>query len=73
MKKLQDEADRLGKSSFAFAFYMDTQKEERERLNNRFSDLEAKLLDSEYERSLWEEQARLDREYERRKEIFLDQ
>ena len=31
MKKLQDEADRLGKSSFAFAFYMDTQKEERER------------------------------------------
>merc|ERR1712107_528931 len=25
------EADRLGKSSFAFAFYMDTQKEERER------------------------------------------
>jgi len=31
MKKLQDEADALGKSSFAFAFYMDTQKEERER------------------------------------------
>ena len=31
MKKLQDEADRLGKSSFAFAFYMDRQKEERER------------------------------------------
>ena len=31
MKKLQDEADRLGKSSFAFAFYMDTQKEERAR------------------------------------------
>jgi tetratricopeptide (TPR) repeat protein len=31
MKKLQDEADRLGKSSFAFAFYMDTEKEERER------------------------------------------
>ena len=26
MKKLQDEADRLGKSSFAFAFYMDTQR-----------------------------------------------
>ena len=31
MKKLQDEADRLGKGSFAFAFYMDTTKEERER------------------------------------------
>lgn len=31
LKKLQDEADRLGKSSFAFAFYMDRQKEERER------------------------------------------
>lgn len=31
MKKLQDEADRLGKSSFAFAFYMDRQKDERER------------------------------------------
>merc|ERR1711991_836849 len=31
MQKLRDEAERLGKSSFAFAFYMDTQKEERER------------------------------------------
>lgn len=31
MQKLRDEADRLGKSSFAFAFYMDRQKEERER------------------------------------------
>jgi len=31
MQKLKDEADRLGKSSFAFAFYMDRQKEERER------------------------------------------
>merc|ERR1711871_575406 len=31
MTKLQSEADRLGKSSFAFAFYMDRQKEERER------------------------------------------
>merc|ERR1712107_550930 len=31
MQKLREEADRLGKSSFAFAFYMDTQKEERER------------------------------------------
>jgi elongation factor 1-alpha len=31
MKKLQEEADRLGKSSFAFAFYMDNQKAERER------------------------------------------
>merc|ERR1712046_401523 len=31
MQKLKEEADRLGKSSFAFAFYMDTQKEERER------------------------------------------
>lgn len=31
MKKLQDEADRLGKSSFAFAFYMDTTAAERER------------------------------------------
>ena len=31
LKKLQDEADRIGKSSFAFAFYMDRQKEERER------------------------------------------
>merc|ERR1711879_1097662 len=31
MQKLKDEAERLGKSSFAFAFYMDTQKEERER------------------------------------------
>lgn len=31
MQKLKDEAERLGKSSFAFAFYMDRQKEERER------------------------------------------
>jgi len=31
MQKLKDEAKRLGKDSFAFAFYMDTQKEERER------------------------------------------
>jgi elongation factor 1-alpha len=29
--KLKEEADRLGKGSFAFAFYMDRQKEERER------------------------------------------
>ncbi|EDQ89626.1 uncharacterized protein MONBRDRAFT_36952 [Monosiga brevicollis MX1] len=31
MQKLKDEAERLGKGSFAFAFYMDRQKEERER------------------------------------------
>jgi len=31
MEKLKQEADRLGKGSFAFAFYMDRQKEERER------------------------------------------
>jgi len=31
MKKLREEADRLGKGSFAFAFYMDNQKDERER------------------------------------------
>jgi elongation factor 1-alpha len=31
MQKLRDEAAKLGKSSFAFAFYMDVQKEERER------------------------------------------
>ena len=31
MKKLRDEAERLGKGSFAFAFHMDQQKEERER------------------------------------------
>lgn len=31
MDKLQAEADLLGKSSFAFAFYMDKNKEERER------------------------------------------
>ena len=31
MQKLRDEAKRLGKDSFAFAFYMDTTKEERER------------------------------------------
>jgi elongation factor 1-alpha len=29
--KLKEEADKLGKGSFAFAFYMDRQKEERER------------------------------------------
>ena len=31
MDKLRKEADALGKSSFAFAFYMDRQKDERER------------------------------------------
>jgi len=31
VEKLKTEADNLGKSSFAFAFYMDRQKEERER------------------------------------------
>lgn len=31
MEKLKDEAAALGKSSFAFAFYMDRAKEERER------------------------------------------
>ena len=31
MEKLRKEADALGKSSFAFAFYMDRQKDERER------------------------------------------
>jgi len=31
MQKLREEAERVGKSSFAFAFFMDTQKEERER------------------------------------------
>ena len=31
IEKLKAEAERLGKSSFAFAFYMDRQKEERER------------------------------------------
>eukprot|EP00179_Madagascaria_erythrocladioides_P000154 CAMPEP_0198315838 /NCGR_PEP_ID=MMETSP1450-20131203/5933_1 /TAXON_ID=753684 ORGANISM="Madagascaria erythrocladiodes, Strain CCMP3234" /NCGR_SAMPLE_ID=MMETSP1450 /ASSEMBLY_ACC=CAM_ASM_001115 /LENGTH=469 /DNA_ID=CAMNT_0044018963 /DNA_START=125 /DNA_END=1534 /DNA_ORIENTATION=- len=31
LQKLKDEAERLGKGSFAFAFYMDRQKEERER------------------------------------------
>merc|ERR1712022_8130 len=31
LEKLKAEAERLGKSSFAFAFYMDRQKEERER------------------------------------------
>jgi elongation factor 1-alpha len=31
MTKLKDEAEKLGKGSFAFAFYMDRQKEERER------------------------------------------
>merc|ERR1711964_166196 len=30
-EKLKQEAERLGKGSFAFAFYMDRQKEERER------------------------------------------
>jgi elongation factor 1-alpha len=31
MEKLKEEAEKLGKGSFAFAFYMDTQKDERER------------------------------------------
>merc|ERR1711868_262672 len=31
MQKLKEEAEKLGKGSFAFAFYMDTQKDERER------------------------------------------
>ena len=31
MEKLKARAAELGKSSFAFAFFMDTQKEERER------------------------------------------
>ena len=31
LQKLKEEAERLGKGSFAFAFYMDRQKEERER------------------------------------------
>nr|BAN33739.1 elongation factor-like protein [Fabomonas tropica] len=31
MEKLKQEAERLGKASFAFAFYMDRQKDERER------------------------------------------
>lgn len=31
LKKLEEEAARLGKSSFSFAFFMDKQKEERER------------------------------------------
>jgi len=31
MIKLKEEAERIGKGSFAFAFYMDTQKDERER------------------------------------------
>ena len=31
VEKLKAEAEKLGKSSFAFAFYMDRQKEERER------------------------------------------
>ena len=31
MQKLQDEADQQGKSSFAFAYYMDKDKAERER------------------------------------------
>ena len=31
MQKLKDEANKLGKGSFAFAFYMDRQKDERER------------------------------------------
>jgi len=30
LEKLKAEAERLGKGSFAFAFYMDRQKEERE-------------------------------------------
>jgi len=31
MQKLKEEAERIGKGSFAFAFYMDTQKDERDR------------------------------------------
>jgi len=31
LQKLKEEADRLGKSSFVFAFFLDRQKEERER------------------------------------------
>jgi elongation factor 1-alpha len=31
LEKLRQEAERVGKSSFAFAFYLDRQKEERER------------------------------------------
>merc|ERR1712147_292205 len=31
MQKLKEEAERIGKGSFAFAFYMDPQKDERER------------------------------------------
>merc|ERR1711959_548795 len=31
MTKLKEEAEKIGKGSFAFAFYMDTQKDERER------------------------------------------
>lgn len=31
MQKLKEEAEKMGKSSFAFAFFMDRQKEERER------------------------------------------
>merc|ERR1712196_200529 len=31
MEKLKEKAEELGKGSFAFAFYMDTQKDERER------------------------------------------
>ena len=31
LEKLQAEADRLNKSSFSFAFFMDKQKDERER------------------------------------------
>lgn len=31
MRKLQSEADQLGKSSFGFAYYLDTNKEERQR------------------------------------------
>ena len=31
LEKLKQEAERLGKASFAFAFFMDRQKEERER------------------------------------------
>ena len=45
MEKLKAEADRLGKSSFAFAFYMDRQKEERERGVTISSTLRACLLD----------------------------
>merc|ERR1712160_219659 len=38
LEKLKQEAERLGKASFAFAFYMDRQKEERERVQDLLED-----------------------------------